>query len=446
MHAGGQGFDSPHLHQNCFPYPDSKCVLVGCSSFESATEQFSHNVLVSSITVYCNPRPILVRFWVCLMSNRLTEAYARTARKPGRHSFPKEDGLCLVVSPSLSKRWVQRLTIRGMSTDLGLGGYPLVSLMEAREKAHANRKLARAGTDPRSAQRSVPTFAEAAERVIALNRPTWSNSKHAYQWAATLGTYVSPHFGDCPVDLVSGADVMNALTPIWTAKPETARRVRQRISAVMKWAIANNFRSGNPAREAIDAALPRTPRFRAHHRALHYTEVPAVIGAVRSSGSLPVTKLSLEFLVLTAARSGEVRLAAWEEMDPEARTWVISAGRMKAGREHRVRLSDRALAILEEAQPLGCRSGLVFPAASGKPLSNMTHGKLLRKLGLDCVPHGFRSSFRDWAAEQTDTPHAVMEAALAHIVPNAVEAAYARSDLFDRRRQLMDAWEAYLAV
>ena len=380
------------------------------------------------------------------MSNRLTEAYARTARKPGRHSFPNEDGLCLVVSPSLSKRWVQRLTIGGKSTDLGLGSYPLVSLREAREKAQANRKLARAGADPRAAQRSVPTFAEAAERVIAFNRPTWSNGKHADQWAATLRTYVFPHFGDCPVDLVSSADVMNALTPIWTAKPETARRVRQRISAVMKWAIANNFRSGNPAGEAIDAALPRTPRFRAHHRALHYTEVPAVIGAVRSSGALPVTRLSLEFLVLTAARSGEVRLAAWEEMDPEARTWVISAGRMKARREHRVPLPNRALTILEEAQPLGCLSGLVFPAASGKPLSNMTHGKLLRKLGVDCVPHGFRSSFRDWAAEETDTPHAVMEAALAHTVPNAVEAAYARSDLFDRRRRLMDAWEAYLAA
>ncbi len=380
------------------------------------------------------------------MSNSLTEAYARTARKPGRHSFPREDGLCLLVSSSLSKRWVQRLTIRGRSTDLGLGGYPLVSLREAREKAQVNRKLARAGMDPRAAQRSVPTFAEAAERVIEFNRPTWSNIKHAQQWVATLGTHVFPYFGDCPVDLVSSGDVMNALTPIWTAKPETARRVRQRISAVMKWAIANNFRSGNPAGEAIDAALPRTLRFRAHHRALHYAEVPAVIGAVRSSGATPVTKLSLEFLVLTAARSGEVRLAAWEEMDPEARTWVISAGRMKARREHRVPLSGRALAILEEAQPLGRSSGLVFQAASGKPLSHTTHGKLLQRLGVDCVPHGFRSSFRDWAAEQTDSPHSVMEAALAHIVSNAVEAAYARSDLFDRRRRLMDEWDAYLSV
>ncbi len=171
-----------------------------------------------------------------------------------------------------------------------------------------------------------------------------------------------------------------------------------------------------------------------------------MIGAVRSSGALPVTKLSLEFLVLTAARSGEVRLAAWEEMDPEACTWVISAGRMKAGREHRAPLPDRTVAILEEAQPLGCRSGLVFPAASGKPLSNMTHGKLLRELGLDCVPHGFRSSFKDWCIEQTDTPWAVGEAALAHTLGNSTEVAYARSDLFDKRRGLMDAWAAYLIV
>ena len=352
----------------------------------------------------------------------------------------------MVVTPGGSKQWVQRVTIGGKSTDLGLGGYPLVSLREAREKSQVNRKLARSGSDPRTAQRSVPTFAEAAGKVIEFNRPTWRSAVHADKWSSTLATYAFPHFGEKSVDQISSGDVMNALTPIWTVKPDTARRVRQRVSAVMKWAIANDFRSGNPAGEAIDAALPRTPLFRAHHRALPYTEVPAVIGVIRSSGALPVTKLSLEFLILTAARSGEVRLAAWEEMNPEARTWVISAGRMKARREHRVPLPDRALAILEEARPLGCRSGLVFPAASGNPLSNATYGMLLQRLGVDCVPHGFRSSFRDWASEQTDAPHAVMEAALAHTVPNAVEAAYARSDLFDRRRLLMDAWESYLAV
>ena len=379
-----------------------------------------------------------------MADGRLTDRAIRTLKERGRYG----DGntLYLVVTPGGSKQWVQRVTIGGKSTDLGLGGYPLVSLREAREKAQVNRKLARSGSDPRMVQRSVPTFAEAAGKVIEFNRPTWRSAKNAGKWSSTLATYAFPHFGEKPVDQISSGDVMNALTPIWTAKPETARRVRQRVSAVMKWAIANDFRSGNPAGEAIDAALPRTPRLRAHFRALHYTEVPAAIGVVRGSGALPVTKLSLEFLVLTAARSGEVRFASWEEMDLEARTWVISAGRMKAGREHRVPLQDRALAILEEARPLGCRSGLVFPVASGNPLSNMTHGRLLRKLGVDCVPHGFRSSFRDWAAEQTDAPHAVMEAALAHIVSNAVEATYARSDLFDRRRRLMDAWEAYLAV
>jgi integrase len=379
-----------------------------------------------------------------MADGKLTDRAVRTLKERGRYG----DGntLYLVVTPGGSKQWVQRLTIGGKSTDLGLGGYPLVSLREARDKAWTNRKLARSGADPRTAQRRVPTFVEAAGTVIEFNRPTWRNAKHAAQWFSTLETYTFPHFGEKPVDEISSGDVMNALTPIWTAKPETARRVRQRVSAVMKWAIANNFRPDNPAGEAVEAALPKTPGIKAHMAALHYTEVPAVIGAVRSSGALPATKLSLEFLVLTAARSGEVRLAAWEEMDPEARTWVISAGRMKARREHRVPLPNRALTILEEAQPLGCLSGLVFPAASGKPLSNMTHGKLLRKLGVDCVPHGFRSSFRDWASEQTDTPHAVMEAALAHTVPNAVEAAYARSDLFDRRRELMGAWEAYLAV
>ena len=379
-----------------------------------------------------------------MADGKLTDRAIRTLKERGRYG----DGntLYLVVTPGGSKQWVQRVTIGGKSTDLGLGGYPLVSLKEARDQSQVNRKLARSGSDPRTAQRSVPTFAEAAGKVIEFNRPTWRSAVHADKWFSTLATYAFPHFGEKSVDQISSGDVMNALTPIWTAKPETARRVRQRVSAVMKWAIANHFRSGNPAGEAIDAALPRTPLFRAHYRALHYTEVPAVIGVIRSSGALPVTKLSLEFLVLTSARSGEVRLAAWEEMDPEVRTWVISAGRMKAGREHRVPLQDRALAILEEARPLGCRSGLVFPVASGNPLSNMTYGKLLQRLGVDCVPHGFRSSFRDWAAEQTDAPHAVMEAALAHIVSNAVEAAYARSDLFDRRRRLMDAWESYLAV
>ena len=378
------------------------------------------------------------------MSKRLTEAYARTARKPGRHTFPNENGLCLVVSPKRSKRWVQRLTVEGKNTDLGLGGYPLVSLKEAREKAQANRKLARAGADPRVAGRSVPAFAEATERVIAFNRPTWRNAKHAAQWAATLKTYVFPHFGDRPVDEISSADVMNALTPIWTVKPETARRVRQRISAVMKWAIANNFRPDNPAGEAIEAALPKTPRLKAHMAALPYADVPAALDAIRASTASPATRLALDFAVLTAARSGEVRAARREEVSLDSRVWTVPAARMKAGREHRVPLSARATEILEEARSLDDDPGLIFPGRSGRPLSDMTFTALLRRLNIPCVPHGFRSSFRDWAAECTDAPWAVMEAALAHTVPNATEAAYFRSDLFEKRRDLMQQWAEYL--
>ena len=380
------------------------------------------------------------------MSNRLTDAYARTASRPGRHTFPNENGLCLVVAPTLRKRWIQRITIGGRSTDLGLGGYPLVSLSEARENARVNRRLARSGKDPRTEHQDTPSFAEAATKMIELNRPTWSNTKHAAQWTATLGTYAFPHFGRSPVDEISSADVIKALTPIWTSKPETARRVRQRISAVMKWSIANNFRPDDPAGEALKQVLPRTPLVRAHFKALHYSEAEDALKAVRESSALAISKLSLEFLVLTAARSGEVRNAEWTEIDFGAKTWIVPAVRMKGRREHRVPLSGRAMEILTQAQVLDSGSGLVFPSRNGRPLSDMTHVKLLKRLGIDCVPHGFRSSFRDWAAEQTDASHAVMEAALAHVVKDSTEAAYFRSDLFERRRVLMAQWSEYLSA
>ena len=299
-----------------------------------------------------------------------------------------------------------------------------MSLNAAREKALENRRIARVGGDPRTEKRDVPTFAEAAAEVIKLNRPTWKNAKHAAQWSSTLRTYVFPHFGSRLVTEVSGSDVMKALTLIWTAKTETARRVRQRISAVMKWAIANNYRLDNPAGDAIEAVLPKTSRTQAHHTALHYADVPAALDAIRASTAGP------------AARREEVSL--------DSRVWTVPAARMKAGREHRVPLSRRALEILEEARSLDDGPGLIFPGRSGRPLSDMTFTALLRRLNIPCVPHGFRSSFRDWAAECTDAPHTVMEAALAHTVPNATEAAYFRSDLFDKRRELMEAWEAYL--
>ena len=340
--------------------------------------------------------------------------------------------------------------IQGRQRTLGLGGVPLVSLAEAREEALANRKAARTGGDPMDLRRqaSIPTFEAAVTAVVELHRPSWRNAKHAAQWEATLRTYVYPRLGKRPVSNIDTADVLSVLMPIWHEKPETARRVRQRISTVMKWAVAQGFRQDNPGGDAIGAVLPKQKsKGMGHHKALPHGEVAGAIKAVRASGSGAAVKLAFEFLILTAARSGEVRLMAWSEVDIDAAIWTIPADRMKAGRAHRVPLCARALEILAEARQLGNGSGLVFPGTRpGKPLSDMTLSKLMRDLSLDAVPHGFRSSFRDWAAECTNASRAVMEAALAHAVTNKVEAAYARSDLFARRSKLMEQWAEYLAI
>ena len=323
-----------------------------------------------------------------------------------------------------------------------------IALAEAREKALTNRKIARAGGDPMDLRRqaSIPTFEAAVAAVIELHRPSWRDAKHAAQWETTLRTYVYPRLGKRPVSDIDTADVLSVLMPIWHEKPKTARRVRQRISTVMKWAVAQGFRQDNPCGDAIGAVLPKqNGKGKHHHRALPHSEVAGAIEAVRASRSGRAVKLAFEFLILTAARSGEVRHMTWSEIDINPAIWTIPAERMKAGREHRVPLCARALDILAEARQLGNGSGLVFPGTRpGKPLSDMTLSKLMRDLNLDAVPHGFRSSFRDWAAECTNAPRAVMEAALAHAVSNKVEAAYARSDLFARRSKLMEQWAEYL--
>ena len=378
---------------------------------------------------------------------RLTSTFVRKASKPGR--YYDGNGLFLKVDPSGAKRWGQRLVIHGRQRTLGLGGCALVSLAEAREAALANRKIAREGGDPLAQRRrttNIPTFEAAAATVIELHRHGWRNEKHAAQWEATLRTYVYTRLGQRSVADISTADVMAVLMPIWNEKPETARRVRQRISTVMKWAVAQGYRGDNPAGDAIGAALPRhNGKTKRHHRALPHGEVAVAIETVRNSRAGIAVKLAFEFLILTAARSGEIRLATWDEIDTDAATWIVPAARMKAGLEHRVPLCNRAMAILNEARAIADGSGLIFPGTrTGKPLSDMTLSKLMRDLGLDGVPHGFRSSFRDWASELTHTPRDVMEAALAHTVRDKVEAAYNRTDLFERRRTLMDQWAAYL--
>ena len=372
----------------------------------------------------------------------LTTTFLRTAR-PGRHA--DGNGLYLFVQPTGARSWVQRLVIRGRRRELGLGSIELVTLAEAREKAVVNRKLAREGGDPLAMKRraaGMPTFATAAVRVLEQKRAGWRDTRHPASWLSSLERYAFPCIGSRPVSEVSSADMLEILTPIWHAKAQTARRVRQRIHAVMEWAVAMELRSDNPC-DRIGPVLGPQKAPVEHMRAIPHQDVAAAIDAVRDSGAAPVVKLAFELLVLTATRSGEVRLAAWDEIDLGEMVWTIPALRMKAMREHRVPLSGRAVDILRAARTLG-DGPLVFPGRRGEPLPEKRLRRLLQGQGIAAVPHGFRSSFRDWAAEETNHPREVVEAALAHVVRDKVEAAYARSDLFERRRRLMNDWAVYL--
>ncbi|MES3045508.1 tyrosine-type recombinase/integrase [Sphingomonas faeni] len=381
---------------------------------------------------------------------RLSAATVRTMKAPGLHG--DGNGLYLKVDPSGAKRWMQRLVIDGKRRDIGLGSADSAgtSLSDAREKALENRKLARAGGDPLAAKRrsmEVLTFKDAAEKVHELSKPTWRNEKHGNQWLNTLITYAFPFFGSKRIDTVGSADVLAALSPIWNARPETARRVKQRLGSVFKWAIANGWRMDNPA-EAIGKALPKHDRSMVkHHAALPYDAVSAALESISSSNAGAATKLAFEFLALTVTRSGETRDAVWSEFDIEKATWTIPAARMKTKKIHRVPLAPRCIAILAEAKALKRDSDdLVFPGTKDKkPLSDMTLSKLMKELGLAAVPHGFRSSFRDWAGEQTHHPREVIEFALSHVIKDKAEAAYARSDLFEKRRILMVDWADYLS-
>ena len=376
--------------------------------------------------------------------NALSTEFVRDVARAGRYCDGQ--GLYLDVRPTGSRSWVQRIAIRGRRRELGLGGFPLVSLDEARAEAFANRKLARAGGDPiaeKRRARSALTFEAAAGRVWRQMRPAWRNRKYGRDWMLGLARHAFPRLGPIPVAEVTGADVVETLEPIWHARPATARRVRQRIGTVMQWAVAMEYRADNPC-DRIGPALGRQQDVVRHMPALPHREVAAAVAAVRATRVRPVVRLAFEFLVLTAARSGEVRGARWAEMDLAGRVWTVPAGRMKGNRDHRVPLCGRAVEVLGEARARDGRGPLVFPTARGGRLKDEALSRPLRNLGLPAVPHGFRSSFRDWAAEETNHPREVVEAALAHAVRNRVEAAYARSDLFERRRRLMDDWGDYL--
>ena len=290
------------------------------------------------------------------------------------------------------------------------------------------------------------TFEAVAREVFELKRTEWKNAKHTSQWIGSLEEFAFPRLAKRSIVDIDANDVLEVLKPLLARTPTTAKRLRQRIAIVLAHAVARGLRPNNPA-EAIAATLRRRSRGeQPHHRALPYGEVAAAIDVVRESSARPATKLALEFLILTASRSSEVRFATWSEIDVQSRTWTIPADRMKADREHRVPLCERAIAILDEARALGDGCGLIFPAnvAANQALNDTAFVQLLKRLGIDGTAHGFRSSFRDWSAECTSTPREACEAALAHTLTNKAEAPYARTDHFAKRRELMEEWGHYL--
>ena len=375
----------------------------------------------------------------------LSATAVRNLKEPGK--YYDLHGLFLRIEPTGSRRWVQRVSISGRQREIGLGSADLVTLAEARELAMSNKKLARAGGDPLAAKQeriAIPSLNEAIDKVIELNAPTWTNAKHAAQFKSTLTNYVTPKLGRRPVSDIQTADILGILTPIWSSKGETARRVKQRIGTVMKWAIAQGYRTDDPTL-ALNQVLPKQNRKPKHRAALPHTDVSACLKSIHQSDAMLSTKLAIELLVLTATRSGEVRLAEWSEVDLETRIWKIPPNRMKMREEHIIPLSNRAIAVLKQAQTLST-DGLIFPGMKrGRPMSDATMSKLVKALGYPVDIHGFRTSFRTWVQEQTNTAHEVAERALAHKTTNKVEAAYARSDLFEKRRKLMDAWATYLS-
>ena len=380
---------------------------------------------------------------------QLTAAKVKVVAEPGRYGDGA--GLYLYVAPGGSKSWVQRIVVNGRRRDIGLGGYPTIGLAEARTHAAANRVVVAEGRDPVAEKRrpQKPTFKEAAHQVHKANLPRWRNAKHAAAWIRTLERFAFPAFGNMPVDQVTRADVLAVLTPIWGTLPETARRVRQRIRTVMRWGMAHGFVEYNVAGEAIEGGLPPMPRVKDNLRALYYREVSEAFKIVEESRSSAAARLCLEFTVLTAARSGEARGSLWSEMNLDQALWIVPAARMKGWLQHRVPLSTAALDVLTRAMEIRDGSDLVFPSPrrSGQPLSDMTLTKVLRDNGLAhlATVHGFRSTFRDWASETTSASYAAMELSLAHRVGSAVEQAYARSDLLEQRRELLEAWGEFVS-
>ena len=376
---------------------------------------------------------------------KLSAAQIRALTKPGR--YMDGDGLSLLLTAPKKGYWVLRATINGRRRDIGLGPLDLVKLAEARELAIDMRRDIQRGIDPieeRKRQKiEILTFKAAAEKVHTEQKATWKNGKHQDQWINTLETYAFPKLGDRLVNDIEGPLIREVLLDFWLEKPETARRVKQRIGVVLDWAYANGMRATEAPMRSLSRALPRQPKQDGHFAAMPYEDVPTFLKHLHKRTS--VARLAFEFLILTASRSGEVRGAKWAEINLNAKLWTVPAERMKVGKEHVVPLTDAAIDVLERARPYYAEcSDLVFPGRNVlRPMSDMTLLKILRYAKLPFTVHGFRSAFRDWAAEKTSYPGEVAEAALAHTVSNKVEAAYRRTNYLEKRRELMREWSGF---
>lgn len=389
-------------------------------------------------------------------AKELSAYQVRRIKRPGLHAVGGVAGLHLLVKPSGARSWILRVVIGDRRPDIGLGGYPDVSLADARSEAREVRKQIRAGVDPVAARRAAQdalraanakrlTFDQAARQCHAARVHEFRNEKHKNDWINSLDTHASPVIGKLPVAGVELAHVVKVLEPIWTTKTETATRVRQRIESVLAWATTSGYREGdNPARWQgnLEHVLAKPAKVRKvqHHRAIPWQQMGAFMAKLRQREGIAAR--ALEFLILTAARSGEVRLATWDEIDLDGKLWTIPGERMKAGREHRVPLSEPVLKLLK-ALPRMEGSEYVFPAPRGGPLSDMSISAVCRRMEVEATPHGFRSSFRDWCAEATNYPREVAEQALAHTLESKVEAAYRRGELLPKRTRLMRDWAKF---
>lgn len=387
------------------------------------------------------------------IAKTLSPLEVRKLTEPGLHAVGEVPGLCLQVKATGARSWILRTVVAGKRCEIGLGGFPGVTLAQARDLARDHRLEIRKGSDPvrerlARRQREAWTFKKTAQTYIDLHGPQWRNDKHRAQWTATLTAYAYPAFGDKHVADITKADILQVVEPLWLKKNETASRLRGRIETVLAFAMQREYRPEgiNPAALA-GLGLPRASKVApvTHHAAVAVDEMYEFMRKLRAVEGMG--SKALQFLVYTAARSGEVRGAVWSEIDLDAALWSIPGERMKSGRPHRVPLSDEAVTLLKSLPRFEVEENkpdLVFPGTKGGPLSDMTLTAVMRRMGMKAVPHGLRSSFRDFLAERTATPNEIAEMCLAHVVASATEAAYRRGDMLDRRREVMALWAKFI--